>query len=120
VPRVEPRRIGVINVTIEDQSNTARARKIDCRSVITLTLYSKPGCHLCDEMKTVINRVVSAKKFDLAVAEIDISTDRDLELRFGLEIPVLMADGRKVAKHRVTEAELLKILEASRGRSRPP
>jgi len=87
--------------------------------VITLTLYSKPGCHLCDEMKAAINRVVSAKKFEVAVAEIDISTDRDLELRFGLEIPVLMADGRKVAKYRVTEADLLKILKAPRDRSRP-
>jgi len=87
--------------------------------VITLTLYSKPGCHLCDEMKAAINRVVSAKKFEVAVTEIDISTDRDLELRFGLEIPVLMADGRKVAKYRVTEADLLKILKAPRDRSRP-
>lgn len=87
--------------------------------MITLTLYSKPGCHLCDEMKAAINRVVSAKKFEVAVTEIDISTDRDLELRFGLEIPVLMADGRKVAKYRVTEADLLKILKAPRDRSRP-
>ena len=96
-----------------------RAREIDIRSVTTLTLYSKPGCHLCDEMKAVIDQVASAKKLEVAVVEIDISTDRDLELRFGQEIPVLMAEGRKVAKYRVTEADLLRILDASRDRSRP-
>ena len=80
-----------------------------------LTLYSRPGCHLCDEMKTVVQRVVRANKAPIAVEEVDISTSRDLEARYGLEIPVLLVDGRKVAKYRVTDGELTRILAATDG-----
>src|SRR5215471_6369909 len=61
--------------------------------VIALTLYSRPGCHLCDEMKTVINRV--AESTPLHLEEIDISSNADLEERYGLEIPVLFVAGKK-------------------------
>jgi len=82
--------------------------------VASLVLYSRPGCHLCDEMKTVVRRV--ATRVPLVFQEIDISTDAALEARYGVEIPVLLVNGRKAAKHRVNEAELVRILGA---RSRP-
>ena len=80
--------------------------------MIALTLYSKPGCHLCDEMKATIARVARDLSLPMALEEVDISTDRDLESRFGLEIPVLMMNGKKVAKHRVSETELTRMLKA--------
>ena len=76
--------------------------------MIRVTLYSRPGCHLCDEMKAVIARVSAS--VPLALDEIDISTDTRLEDLYGLEIPVLMVDGKKAAKFRVTEADLRRIL----------
>jgi len=76
--------------------------------VIALTLYSRPGCHLCDEMKTVINRV--AQSTPLHLDEIDISSRADLEERYGLEIPVLFVAGKKAAKYRIGEAELRRLL----------
>jgi glutaredoxin len=79
--------------------------------VIGLTLYSRPGCHLCDEMKATVNRVVRATTTPVSVSEIDISSDPDLERRYGLEIPVLTMNGRKVAKYRVTEQQLTRILQ---------
>ena len=63
--------------------------------MIALTLYSRPGCHLCDEMKAVIQRAARAVEASITVEEIDISTDPELEARYGLEIPVLLVDGRK-------------------------
>ena len=78
--------------------------------MISLTLYSRPGCHLCDEMKAVIDRV--ATTIPLSLEEIDISADADLEARYGLEIPVLFVDGKKAAKYRLTESELARILQA--------
>jgi hypothetical protein len=66
-------------------------------------------------MKTVVQRVVRANKAPIAVEEVDISTSRDLEARYGLEIPVLLVDGRKVAKYRVTDDELTRILAAMDG-----
>ena len=64
-------------------------------------------------MKAVIDRVAS-DECPLSLEEIDISTDPALEALYGLEIPVLMVDGKKVAKYRVTEAELARILQADR------
>jgi hypothetical protein len=66
-------------------------------------------------MKTVVQRVVRANKAPIAVEEVDISTSRDLEAHYGLEIPVLLVDGRKVAKYRVTDGELMRILAARNG-----
>ena len=77
-----------------------------------LTIYSRPGCHLCDEMKAVVERVVRSAAGPLTIEAIDISTDPALEARYGVEIPVLLVDGKKVAKYRITEAALAKWLMA--------
>ena len=76
--------------------------------MIHLVIYSRPGCHLCDEMKAIVNRV--ARRTPIALTEVDISTDRALEAQFATEIPVLMIDGKKVAKYRVTEESLVRML----------
>jgi glutaredoxin len=81
---------------------------------VRLTIYSKPGCHLCDEMKALVRGAI-ANESGISLDEIDISTDRELLERFGLEIPVLMIDGRKVAKYRVTQEELTRMIERRRG-----
>ena len=80
-----------------------------------LTIYSKPGCHLCDEMKAVVARVAAGKP-DISIDEIDISTDPQLAEQYGLEIPVLMIDGRKAAKFRVAEEGLRRLIEGARGK----
>ena len=85
--------------------------------MIELIIYSRPGCHLCDDMKAVVTRVAGASALSLAIREIDISTDRELEARYGFEIPVLLVDGKKVAKYRVTEADLLRIVMDRAGRA---
>ena len=83
--------------------------------MIALTLYSRPGCHLCDDMKAVITRVSNDLRLPVALEEIDISTDADLESRYGVEIPVLLVDGKKMAKYRVTETELGRMLRERAG-----
>jgi len=75
-----------------------------------VTIYSKPDCHLCHVMKTVVQRVLRDRT-GIPLEEIDISSDPVLLDRYGREIPVLMIDGRKVAKYRVTEAELTRMLD---------
>jgi glutaredoxin len=84
---------------------------------VRLTIYSKPGCHLCDEMKSLVRRVVArqAEQRNINVDEIDISTDRELDERYGLEIPVLLINGKKVAKYRISEEELRRMVEARDG-----
>ena len=82
---------------------------------MVLTIYSRPGCHLCDEMKAVVQR--AARSTPLTVEEIDISLDAELDERYGLEIPVLMVNGKKAAKYRITEEALTRILMEGAGAS---
>jgi len=81
--------------------------------VIPVTIYSRPGCHLCDEMKAVVKQVGAT--VPVALDEIDISADPELERLYGLEIPVLFVAGKKVAKYRVGEQELRRILAGRAG-----
>ena len=76
---------------------------------ITLTLYSRPGCHLCDEMKEIVQPV--ARELGCLLEEIDITSDSGLEARYGQEIPVLLVNGRKAFKYRLTERDLRKHLQ---------
>jgi hypothetical protein len=59
-------------------------------------------------MKAVVLRL--SESIPLAVENIDISADPDLDRQYGLEIPVLVIDGRKAAKYRVTEESLRRML----------
>jgi hypothetical protein len=77
---------------------------------LALTIYSRPGCHLCDEMKAVVDLVARSVPFTIDI--IDISDDPQLEARYGLEIPVLLINASKAAKYRVTEDELRRMLKA--------
>jgi glutaredoxin len=69
-----------------------------------VTLYSRPGCHLCDDARAVIEAVCA----DLGEAyeEVDITTDDDLEDRYRDEIPVTLVDGRQHDFWRVDAARL--------------
>lgn len=81
-----------------------------------VTIYSRPGCHLCEEMKAIVELV--SRSTLLEIEEIDISSDPALEARYGLEIPVLEIEGKKAAKFRVGELELRKMLEGRARRDR--
>jgi glutaredoxin len=75
-----------------------------------LQIYSRPGCHLCEEMAGIVRRAIAGRPATLE--EIDISKDPDLERIYGEQIPVLMIDGRKVAKYRISEREIRRVLTA--------
>jgi glutaredoxin len=59
-----------------------------------LTLYGKPGCHLCEEARAVVLAVRTGHPFELE--EIDITRDPALEARYRERIPVIAIDGREV------------------------
>lgn len=73
-----------------------------------VTLYSKPGCHLCDDARAVVERVCA----DLGTTydEISILSDPALQERYGEEIPVTLVDGRQHDFWRVDEARLREAL----------
>ncbi|MFN8195587.1 MAG: glutaredoxin family protein [Nocardioidaceae bacterium] len=69
-----------------------------------ITFFTRPGCHLCDVAREVLDRVCA----DLgeSYAEVDITTDPALLERFTEEIPVTFVDGRQHDFWRVDEARL--------------
>ena len=69
-----------------------------------LTLYTRTGCHLCDEARLVIERVCA--ELDEEYAEVDIDTDPALVARFNDEVPVTFVDGRQHDFWRVDPARL--------------
>ncbi len=71
---------------------------------LAVTLYSRPGCHLCDVMRAALLDV--ATRLPLAVEDVDISTDPTLTARYGEDVPVLVAGRTEIARHRATAAEL--------------
>ncbi|MBA3269390.1 MAG: glutaredoxin family protein [Acidobacteria bacterium] len=72
---------------------------------MTLTLYSKPGCHLCEELRNRLDEL--QPQFGFALSEIDITRDAELFARFRYGIPVLFRAGKEIARGRVADHELL-------------
>jgi glutaredoxin len=73
---------------------------------IQIDIYSRPGCHLCDEAKDIIDRV--RKRHAFAIRVINIEEDPALESAYGTEIPVVFINGSKAFKYHVDERELEK------------
>ena len=71
----------------------AAARPLD------VTLYTRSGCHLCDEARTLISPLLRGAGARLR--EVDIDADPALRARYDLDVPVIFLGARKVAKHRV-------------------
>lgn len=78
-------------------------------------MYSRERCHLCDEARTVIERVCEAlgERYD----EVDIDADPELQAAFTDEVPVTFVDGRQHDFWRVDETRLRTALTAG---SAPP
>jgi glutaredoxin len=72
--------------------------------VPTLTLYGKPGCHLCDDARAALERVRARTTFSLR--EVDITTDDELHGRYLERIPVVSLNGEELFEFFVDEAAL--------------
>jgi glutaredoxin len=77
---------------------------------IHVDIYSRPGCHLCDEAKAVIEPF--RKHYALVLRTINVESSEDLENRYGSDIPVVFIDGKEAFRHRVDRTELERKLKA--------
>ena len=71
---------------------------------VRLTLITRADCCLCDEMKAIAAAVAAEGGALLEIQDVD--SDPALQARYSDEVPVLLIDGRKAFKYRVTAAEL--------------
>ena len=75
-------------------------------------VYSRNGCHLCEEVKDQLAQL--QLHHDFTWREIDIDADLELRQKYNEEVPVVFIDGRKAFKYRMDSAQFLKTL---RGRA---
>lgn len=68
-----------------------------------VTLYTRPGCHLCDEAKQAMLAARCEGQYTLR--EINIDLDPELVRRYGWDIPVVAINGVDTFKHRLTSPE---------------
>ncbi len=78
-----------------------------------VTLYSRPGCHLCEEAKEQMAPLL--RKFEARLREVNIDEDVLLRERYTNDVPVVFLGSRKVAKHRVNLERFRRQLERACG-----
>lgn len=75
-----------------------------------VTLYAKPGCHLCEEARRAIEEVLAERQFELE--EVDVSLDPALHRDYGERIPVVAVDGEELFEYHVDRDALLARVSA--------
>jgi glutaredoxin len=80
---------------------------------LEVTLYTRPGCHLCDEAKSQIAPLLA--EFGVRLREVNIDANPELRERYNADVPVIFLADRKIAKHRVDPNQFRRqLLEAGR------
>ncbi|MBI2815561.1 MAG: glutaredoxin family protein [Acidobacteria bacterium] len=77
-----------------------------------VVLYTRQGCHLCDDAKRVLRELQTKERFEFQ--EIDIDRDPLLQQRYNDEVPVIFIYGKKAFKYRIDSTHFLKRLKAGR------
>jgi glutaredoxin len=75
-----------------------------------VVLYTRQGCHLCDEAHAVLER--ARARFGFALALVDVDGDPELARLYGLEVPVVAVDGQVRFRGRVNPVLLHRLLRA--------
>jgi hypothetical protein len=73
-----------------------------------ITLYTRPGCHLCEDTADLIERL--AGRFPLEIVEVSILSDAGLYERYKNRIPVIVIAGGPTLEAPIREAELIRWL----------
>jgi glutaredoxin len=79
---------------------------------VTITVYSKPDCHLCSEAMDVLRGLERELGFDLQ--ELDITRDEALHRAYFERIPVVAVDGEELCDYVVQETLVRERLESRR------
>lgn len=76
-----------------------------------VTLYRKGGCHLCESVEQTVRTVQRAKPFELEIRDIE-ANPADLK-RYKDLIPVVLVDGKEIARYRLAPFTLMDALDAA-------
>jgi glutaredoxin len=82
--------------------------------VTTVTLYSRPGCHLCEEARATLDRLRADTAFE--IDEVDIEADDVLHARYLERIPVVAIEGEELFDYTIDEEALIRRILYREGR----
>jgi glutaredoxin len=82
--------------------------------MMTVTLYSRPGCHLCEEARATLERLQQSTAFQ--IDEIDIERDDVLHARYLERIPVVAIEGEELFDYTIDEEALIRRILYREGR----
>jgi thiol-disulfide isomerase/thioredoxin len=74
-----------------------------------VTLYTKPGCHLCEPVAEAIREVAAKYRFEFVSR--NIQDDPADFAKYKNDIPVVTVDGIEIARHRMTADQLERALQ---------
>ena len=77
--------------------------------MVTLTLYSRPECHLCESLLADLLPLLPA---DVVIETVDVDSSIALERRYGLKIPVLTAGETELSGYPLDRDRVQRFLEA--------
>jgi glutaredoxin len=82
---------------------------------MTVTLYTRLGCHLCEDAYSVLAAAQNRHRFDLDI--VDVDTDPQLVAQYNECVPVVMIDGKVRFRGRVDAVLLERTLRGAGGSS---
>src|SRR6267142_3180156 len=91
---------------VSDSPEDLRLARCGPRDV---TLYTRPGCHLCDEAKAAIAPIL--REFAAVLREVNVDEDSVLKERYGWDVPVIFIGQHKAAKHGVDLVQFRRQLQ---------
>jgi glutaredoxin len=71
---------------------------------VRLTLYSKPGCHLCEEARAILDRL--PRRYEILIEEVDIRSDPELFRAYDIRIPVIVFEEGTTLEAPIKEGRL--------------
>jgi glutaredoxin len=99
--------------TPNGQSSSEEDARLAAAGELDVTLYTRPGCHLCEEAKGVMAPLLA--EFGARLREVNVDEDAVLRERYGCDVPVIFLGTRKIAKHRVAAGQIRRRLAEAAG-----
>lgn len=96
-------------------STHSERERLAAAQPLEIIVYSRPGCHLCEQAKAVLQPLLT--EFGCALREVNIDRDSELAERYSWDIPVIFIGAHKAAKHRVDPVQFRRQLEEARAKA---
>lgn len=77
---------------------------------VTVTVYTREDCHLCEQAIETIRTVDESVDTDVSLELVDVDEDPQLRAEYGNRVPYVFVDGRAAFKYRVEKSELRRRL----------